>query len=175
MFDHLVANGRTLAARSFGQPGLPQSFFVSREVFGSPKGPNTSLRVETRSTGLSCRSRASALCACSGRPAIALLAAAMRMQVIVRIVLQCHCRPGCGFVIAAQEEMGMGGPARVLSPADQVGSGAWHARSARSPLPARRARLLPSRRKPCIGQIGIEHQRAIDKGGAYPEIANNIG
>ena len=24
---------------SFGQPGLPQSFFVSQEVFGTPKGP----------------------------------------------------------------------------------------------------------------------------------------
>src|SRR5712671_1793679 len=42
------------------------------------KGPTTSLRLETRSAGLSCRSRASALCACSGRPAIALLAAAIR-------------------------------------------------------------------------------------------------
>src|SRR5713101_575525 len=35
----------------------------------------------------------------------------------------------------------------LLSPADQVGSGAWHARSARSPLPARQASFLPSRRK----------------------------
>jgi hypothetical protein len=32
-----------------------------------------SLRLETHSVGLSCRSRAAALCACSGRPAIALL------------------------------------------------------------------------------------------------------
>src|ERR1700737_1609545 len=33
-----------------------------------------------------------------------------------------------------------------LSPADQVGSVAWHVRSARSPVPARRESFLPSRR-----------------------------
>jgi len=33
-FDHFVANGRALLRWSFGQPGLPQSFFISREVFG---------------------------------------------------------------------------------------------------------------------------------------------
>ena len=27
---------------------------------------------------------------------------------------------------------------------------------------------------PCLGQIGIERKRAIDQGGAYPKIANNI-
>ena len=39
-FDHFVANGETWLRWSFGQPGSPQSFFVSREVFGTPnKGP----------------------------------------------------------------------------------------------------------------------------------------
>ena len=35
-FDHFVANGRALLRWSFGQPGLPQSFFESREIFGTP-------------------------------------------------------------------------------------------------------------------------------------------
>jgi hypothetical protein len=37
LFDHFVANGRALQRWSFGQPGLPQSFFVSQKVFGPPK------------------------------------------------------------------------------------------------------------------------------------------
>ena len=37
LFDHFVANGRALLRWSFGQPGLPQSFFVSREIFGPPR------------------------------------------------------------------------------------------------------------------------------------------
>jgi hypothetical protein len=49
-----------------------------RERSSARQGPSTSLRVETCSAGLSCRSRAIALCACSWRPAIALLAAATR-------------------------------------------------------------------------------------------------
>ena len=49
-----------------------------RERSSARQGPTRSLRVETRSAGLSCRSRAIALCACSGRPAIALLATAIR-------------------------------------------------------------------------------------------------
>jgi hypothetical protein len=37
LFYHLVATGEILWRRwSFGQPGLPQSFLVSREVFGTP-------------------------------------------------------------------------------------------------------------------------------------------
>jgi hypothetical protein len=31
--------GDHLAVMSFGQPGLPQSFFVSQKVFGPPKRP----------------------------------------------------------------------------------------------------------------------------------------
>ncbi len=31
----------------------------------------------------------------------------------------------------------------------------------------------PAAVKPCLGQIGIEHKRSIDQGGAYLEIANN--
>ena len=50
----------------------------NRERPSACQGPTTSLRVETRSAGLSCRGRAIALCACSSRPAIALLAAAIR-------------------------------------------------------------------------------------------------
>ena len=34
--------------------------------------------------------------------------------------------------------------------------------------------FYPAAAKPCLGQIGIEHKRAIDQGGAYLEIANNI-
>jgi hypothetical protein len=49
-----------------------------------------------------------------------------------------------------------------LLPADQVGSSAWHARSARSQILARRASSLPSRRKKMPRLIGIEHERAID-------------
>src|SRR5438105_7531986 len=36
LFDHFVANSRALLRWSFGQPGLPQSFFQSREVFSTP-------------------------------------------------------------------------------------------------------------------------------------------
>jgi hypothetical protein len=35
-FDHLVATGKHWLRWSFGQPGSPQSFFQSREVFGTP-------------------------------------------------------------------------------------------------------------------------------------------
>ena len=34
--------------------------------------------------------------------------------------------------------------------------------------------FYPAAEKPCLGQIGIEHKRAIDQAGAYLEIANNI-
>jgi hypothetical protein len=37
LFDHFVANGRALLRWSFGQPGLPQSFFISREIVGPPR------------------------------------------------------------------------------------------------------------------------------------------
>src|SRR5207253_5993612 len=36
LFDHFVANGRALLQWSLGQPGSPQSFFQSREVFSTP-------------------------------------------------------------------------------------------------------------------------------------------
>ena len=35
------------------------------------------------------------------------------------------------------------------------------------------SQFYPAAAKPCLGQVGIEHERAIDKGGAYLEIANN--
>ena len=37
LFDHFVAKGRALLRWSFGQPGSPQSFFVSQKVFGPPE------------------------------------------------------------------------------------------------------------------------------------------
>jgi len=71
-------NGR--ASFCDGHSGSPACRNPSsyREMPSACQGPSTSLRLETRSAGLSCRSRATALCACSGRPAIALLAAATR-------------------------------------------------------------------------------------------------
>jgi hypothetical protein len=66
------------SAWSFGQPGSTQSFLVLFDVFGLPIGASTSLRLETRSSGFSCRSRATDLGVCSSRPAIALLAASIR-------------------------------------------------------------------------------------------------
>src|SRR5260370_1330021 len=51
---------------------------IARGLRHADKGPPRFLRVETRSAGFSCRSRATALCACSGRPAMALLAAVIR-------------------------------------------------------------------------------------------------
>jgi hypothetical protein len=35
LFDHLVLTGEHWLGWSFGQPGSPQSFFQSREVFGT--------------------------------------------------------------------------------------------------------------------------------------------
>src|SRR6266403_2083673 len=35
--DHLVATGKHWLRWSFGQPGSPQSFFISREIFGTSK------------------------------------------------------------------------------------------------------------------------------------------
>ena len=32
----------------------------------------------------------------------------------------------------------------------------------------------PAAVRPCLGQIGIEHKRSINQGGAYPEIESNI-
>jgi len=61
-----------------GSPALrrPSSYLATSS--GRRYGPSTSLRLETRSAGLSCRNRATALCAGSSRPASALLAAMMR-------------------------------------------------------------------------------------------------
>ena len=33
--------------------------------------------------------------------------------------------------------------------------------------------FYPAAVRPCLGQIGIEHKRSIDQGGAYFEIASN--
>ena len=57
------------------------------------------------------------------------------------------------------------------------GSSGFEAHGAREALD-RRFRLAepifhPAAPKPCLGQIGIEHQRAIDQGGASAEIAYN--
>src|ERR1700692_2554725 len=81
----------------------------------------------------------------------------------VRIVLQCHCRPRCRFVIAAEEEMCMRGPgAHCCRP--RIKWAQTHGmREALDP----RFRLAepvfyPAAVIPCLGQIGIEHKRAID-------------
>src|SRR5258705_12861991 len=76
----LIRSSRPNGRASFcdGHSGSPAcrnpSSYRARSSAG--QGPSTALRVETRSAGLSCRSRTIASCACSGRPAIALLAAA---------------------------------------------------------------------------------------------------
>ena len=61
-----------------GSPAFrrPSSYLATSS--GRRYGPSTCLRLETRSAGLSCRNRATAVCASSNRPASALLAAMMR-------------------------------------------------------------------------------------------------
>src|SRR5258707_14678385 len=88
----------------------------------------------------------------------------------VRIVLQCNCRPRCRLVIAAQEEMCMRGPA-----SDTHHPIKWaQAHGTREALDRRFRRaepvFHPAAVKPCLGQIGIEHKRAIDKGGGWLKI-----
>ena len=78
----LIRSSRPNGRASFcdGHSGSPARRNPSsyRERSSARQGPSTALRLETRSTGFSRRSRAMALCACSGRPAIALLAASIR-------------------------------------------------------------------------------------------------
>src|SRR5258708_7577147 len=82
---------------------------------------------------------------------------------MVRIVLQCHCRPRCGLVIAAQEEMCMRGPASHYYQRRIKWTQAHGTREALN----RQFWLAepdfgPTAERPCLRQIGIEHKRAID-------------
>ena len=76
----ITSSPRAKSLGADGHSGSPARRNPSsyRERSSACQGPSASLRVETRSVGLSCRSRATALCACSDRPAIALVAAAIR-------------------------------------------------------------------------------------------------
>jgi hypothetical protein len=110
-------------------------------------GPTTSLRFETRSAGFSCRSRATAFCAA---PASRPLRCLLRRYVIQVDSPDCPATPWSPTIPLRRS-----GPRRNVRPqsrpafptaTDQVGSSAWHVRSARSPFPVRRTRFLPSRR-----------------------------
>jgi hypothetical protein len=144
---HSISSSRTVERGCDGHSGSPACRNASsyRARSSARQGPTTSLRVKIRSAGFSCRSRAIAF-ACSSRPAIALLAAATRNP---------YEGPDCPATplhpMMPPRHSGPGGNVHVrsrlafLPPMDQVGSDAWHARSARSPFPARRDGFLPSR------------------------------
>src|SRR6266851_1611702 len=86
------------------------------------------------------------------RPAVQPLHCSRRRYVILVDSPDCPAMP-----LQPMTQLRHSGPGRNVharsrfgsrSFADRVGSGAWRARSARWPLPARRASFLPSRRKP---------------------------
>ena len=139
-------HGQTWLRRSFGQPGLPQSFFVSQKVSARLKGAARLRGWKHVARDSVCRSRATALCACSGHPPLRCLRR--------RYVIQVDSPDRPAMPLLPRMPLRHSGPGRNVharsrshsAPTDQVGSGAWRARSARSPIPARRARFLPSRR-----------------------------
>src|SRR4051812_29267255 len=126
--------GSTWLRWSFGQPGLPQAFFVSREIVGPPRAQH-GFEIGNTQHGVAAAEPWPSVLA----PAVRPLHCSRRRHVIHVDSPDCPAVPLPPTTLLRHRGPGRNGNARsrpaLLSPADPVGSGAWHARSARSPVP----------------------------------------